>query len=77
MVQAKKYDLQDFKKVLGLLDAKGNEKLKLFNDFRVNILDVSVKQNDDYTELHVSYKLEEVGRSVKNIVFTVKSQALA
>jgi len=75
--QTKKYDLQDFKKALGLIDSKGNEKLKLFKDFRVNVLDVSVKQINDHTELHVSYKLEKVGRSVKNIVFTVKSQALA
>lgn len=75
--ETKKYDIQDFKKTLGLLDAKGNEKLKLFKDFRVNVLDVSVKQINEHTELHISYKLEKVGRSVKNIVFTVKSQALA
>ncbi|MDJ0368041.1 replication initiation protein [Hymenobacter sp. H14-R3] len=75
--ETKKYDIQDFKKTLGLLDAKGNEKLKLFKDFRVNVLDVSVKQINEHTELHVSYKLEKVGRSVKNIIFTVKSQALS
>jgi len=62
---------------LGLLDTKGNEKLKLFKDFRVNVLDVSVKQINEHTELHVSYKLEKVGRSIKNIIFTVKPQALA
>jgi plasmid replication initiation protein len=75
--ETKKYDIQDLKKTLGLLDAKGNEKLKLFKDFRVNVLDVAVKQINEHTELHVSYKLEKIGRSVKNIVFTVKPQALA
>ncbi len=75
--ETKKYDLQDLKRTLGLLDAKGNEKLKLFKDFRVNVLDTAVKQINEHTELHISYKLEKVGRSVKNIVFTVKSQALA
>jgi plasmid replication initiation protein len=75
--ETKKYDLQDLKRMLGLLDAKGNEKLKLFKDFRVNVLDTAVKQINEHTELHTSYKLEKVGRSVKNIVFTVKSQALA
>jgi plasmid replication initiation protein len=75
--ETKKYDLQDFKKMLGLLDEKGNEKMKQLIDLRTNVLDVAVKQINEHTELHVSYSLEKVGRSFKSIVFTVKSQALA
>jgi plasmid replication initiation protein len=75
--ETKKYDIQEFKKMLSLLDEKGNEKLKLIKDFRVNVLDISVKQINKHTELRISYKLEKVGRSFKNIIFTVKSQALA
>ena len=75
--ETKKYDLQDLKKMLGLLDDKGNEKMKQLIDLRTNVLDVAMKQINEHTELHVSYKLEKVGRSFKNIVFTVKSQALA
>jgi plasmid replication initiation protein len=75
--ETKKYDIQDLKKMLGLLDDKGNEKMKQLIDLRTNVLDVAMKQINEHTELHVSYKLEKVGRSFKNIVFTVKSQALA
>jgi plasmid replication initiation protein len=75
--ETKKYDLQDLKRTLGLLDTKGNEKLKLFKDFRVNVLDTAVKQINEHTELRISYKLEKVGRSVKNIIFSIKAQALA
>ena len=75
--ETKKYDLQDLKKMLGLLDDKGNEKMKQLIDLRTNVLDVAMKQINEHTELHVSYKLEKVGRSFKNIVFTVKPQALA
>ena len=75
--ETKKYDLQDLKKMLGLLDDKGNEKMKQLIDLRTNVLDVAMKQINEHTELHVSYKLEKVGRSFKNIVFSVKSQALA
>ena len=75
--ETKKYDLQDLKKMLGLLDDKGNEKMKQLIDLRTNVLDVAMKQINEHTELHVSYKLEKVGRSFKNIIFTVKSQALA
>jgi plasmid replication initiation protein len=75
--ETKKYDLKDFKKMLGLLDDKGNEKMRQINELRGKVLDIAVKQINEHTELHVSYKLEKVGRSFKNIIFTVKSQALA
>lgn len=75
--ETKKYDLQDFKKMLGLVDDKGKEKMKQINELRAKVLDIAIKQINEHTELHVSYKLEKVGRSFKNIVFTVKSQALA
>jgi plasmid replication initiation protein len=75
--ETKKYDLQDFKRMLGLLDDKGNEKMKQIKDFRESVLDIAVKQINEHTELHISYKLEKKGKAFKNIVFTVKPQALA
>ncbi len=75
--ETKKYDLQDLKRMLGLLDDKGNEKMKQISEFKTRVLDIAVKQISEHTELHVNYKLEKVGHSYKNIVFTVKSQALA
>mgnify|MGYP002780682402 CR=1 FL=1 len=75
--ETKKYDLQDFKKMLGLLDEKGNKKRKQIGQLREKVLDIAVKQSNEHTELHISYKLEKRVRTYKNIVFTVKSQALA
>jgi plasmid replication initiation protein len=75
--ETKKYDIQEFKKMLGLLDDKGNEKMERISDFRESVLDVAVKQISEHTELHISYKLEKRVRTYKNIVFTVKPQALA
>ena len=74
--ETKKYDIEDLKATLGLIDDKGNEKLKVFADFRRTVLDVAVKQINEHTELHISYKLEKEGRSFKNIIFTVKPQAV-
>ncbi len=68
--ETKKYDVQDFKKLLGLLDEKGNEKMARLSDFRESVLDVAVKQINEHTELHISYKLEKRVRTYKNIVFT-------
>ena len=61
----------------GLIDEEGNEKMKQIKDFRESVLDIAVKQINEHTELHVSYKLEKKGKSFKNIAFTVKPQALA
>lgn len=75
--ETKKYDIQDFKQMLGLFDDKGKDKTIRMSDFRESVLDVAVKQINEHTELHISYKLEKRVRTYKNIVFTVKSQALA
>ena len=75
--ETKKYDIQDFKRMLGLIDSKGNEKMQQIKDFRESVLDIAMKQISEHTELHVSYTLEKAGKSFKNIVFTVKPQALA
>ena len=75
--ETKKYDLQDFKKMLGLLNEKGNEKMKQIKELRERVLDIAVKQINEHTELHISYKLEKRGKAFKNVIFTVKPQALA
>jgi plasmid replication initiation protein len=75
--ETKKYDLEDFKKMLGLLDEKGNGKIKQIGQLREKVLDVAVKQINEHTELHISYSLEKKVRTFKNIVFKVKPQALA
>lgn len=75
--ETKKYNIEEFKKMLGLIDEEGNEKMKQIKDFRESVLDIAVKQINEHTELHVSYKLEKKGKAFENIVFTVKPQALA
>jgi plasmid replication initiation protein len=75
--ETKKYDIQDFKRALGLLDSKGNDKASRVSDLKSKVLDIAVKQINEHTELHISYTLEKHVRTFKNIVFTVKPQALA
>lgn len=75
--ETKRYSLQDFKKMLGLMDDKGNEKMKQIKELRENVLEPAVKQINEHTELHIGYKLEKVGRSIQKVVFNIKAQALA
>lgn len=75
--ETKKYDILDFKRMLGLVDDKGTDKMPRISDFRTSVLDLAAKQINEHTELHISYKLEKKGKAFNNIVFTVKPQALA
>jgi plasmid replication initiation protein len=75
--ETKKYDILDFKRMLGLVDDKGTDKMPRISDFKASVLDLAAKQINEHTELHISYKLEKKGKAFKYIVFTVKPQALA
>ncbi len=74
--ETKKYDLQDLKMMLGLLDDKGNDKAARISDLRSKVLDIAVKQINEHTELHISYELEKRGKTFKNITFKIEAQAL-
>ena len=75
--ETRKMAILDLKKVLALADDKGREEYTEISMFRKNVLDVAVKQINEKTDLQISYQLEKVGRGFKNIVFTVKPQAVA
>jgi plasmid replication initiation protein len=75
--KTKKTTILDLKKTLGLADSKGREEYNDLAMFKKKVLDVSVKQINEKTDLVIGYTLEKVGRAFKNIVFTVNSQAVA
>jgi len=75
--ETKKYDIKEFKKMVGLIDEHGTEQMKQISQLRSFVLDTAVKQINEHTDLHISYKMEKVHRTFKTIVFKVKPQALA
>jgi plasmid replication initiation protein len=75
--ETKKFDLLELKKMLGLVDAKGKEEYSMVTTFCKKVLDVAVKQINEHTDLCIGYTIEKKGRAFKNVVFTVKPQALA
>jgi plasmid replication initiation protein len=75
--ETKKSTIEDFKKMLGLIDENGNEKMRQINELKAKVLDIAVKQINEHTELNISYKLGKKGRAYHDIVFTIKTQALA
>jgi len=75
--QTQTFSLDEFKKMLALLDDKGNEQYKQIGQFKQFVLDESVKQINQHTDLQIGYTLQKRGRSFQNITFTVKTQPLA
>ncbi len=75
--QTPKYVIEEFKRTIGLINAKGDEEYGPFSMFRKRVLDASVKQINQHTDLEIGYTLEKKGRSFKNITFTIKAQPLA
>ncbi|RZK36839.1 MAG: RepB family plasmid replication initiator protein [Hymenobacter sp.] len=72
-----KFDLTDFKHILGLIDAKGNEEYTKISMFRAKVLEIAVKQINELTDLHIGYRLLKQGRSFESVVFTVRKQSVA
>jgi len=75
--QTQTFSLDEFKRMLALVDDKGNEQFERLSDFKRFVLDSSVKQINQHTDLEIGYTLQKRGRSFQNITFTVKAQPLA
>ena len=75
--QTQTFSLDELKKMLHLLDDKGNEQYKPLSMFKKFVLDESVKQINKHTDLEIGYTLQKRGRSFNSITFSVKPQPLA
>lgn len=72
-----KYDLHEFKKVLGLVDAKGREEYTKITMLKAKVLDIAVRQINEHTDLTIRYALEKKGRAFQYIVFTITPRTVA
>jgi plasmid replication initiation protein len=75
--QTQTFSLDELKKMLTLVDDKGNEKFERLSDFKRFVLDEAVKQINQHTDLQIGYTLQKRGRSFQSITFTVAAQPLA
>lgn len=63
----------ELKKVLGLVDKKGNEQYTEITGFKSKVLDIAKKQINEHTDLHFDYELYKRGRSFEFIQIFVNS----
>jgi len=57
----------ELKKMLGMIDKKGNEQYAQITDFKINVLDIAKKQINNNTDISFNYELFKRGRSYEYI----------
>ena len=61
------YEIEELKKMLGLIDKKGHEQYEKISQFKSKVLDVAKEQINTNTDITFDYKLHKKGRSFKVI----------
>jgi plasmid replication initiation protein len=50
------------------------EKYGLYKDFRVKVLDIAIRETNDFSDIYVEYRTEKKGKKVDRIKFIIKSK---
>ena len=73
-VGSKRFEIEELKKMLGLIDKKGNEQFERISDFKIKVLDVAKKQINENTDIEIDFELKKRGRSFHWITLHINSQ---
>jgi plasmid replication initiation protein len=68
------YELEDLKFKLNLKDPKGKqpEQYKQWGQFKDNVLEPTIRQINESSDLRVGYEVEKRGKSIHKLHFTIK-----
>lgn len=67
----RKFELGELKEMLGVA-----KEYNVINDLKKRVLDVAVKQINEYSDLNVSYSQTKTGRVVTGIVFSIERKKM-
>ena len=73
-VGTKRFEIQELKQMLGLIDKKGNEQFERISDFKIKVLDIARKQISENTDIELDYELKKRGREFYWITLHINSQ---
>ncbi|MEG2335778.1 replication initiation protein [Chryseobacterium sp.] len=73
-VGTKRFEIPELKKMLGLIDKKGNEQFERISDFKIKVLDIARKQISENTDIELDYELKKKGREFYWITLHINSQ---
>ena len=64
-VGKKRFEIEELKKMLGLIDKKGNEQFTRISEFKIKVLDMAKNQINEGSDIYFDYKLIKQGRSFR------------
>ena len=73
-VGSKRFEIEELKKMLGIIDKKGNEQFERVSDFKKFVLDIAKKQINENTDIDFDFELKKRGRSFHWVTFHMHSQ---
>lgn len=73
-IGTKRFEIPELKKMLGLIDKKGNEQFERISDFKIKVLDIARKQISENTDIELDYELKKKGREFYWITLNINSQ---
>ena len=73
-VGSKRFEIEELKKMLGLIDKKGNEQFVEITAFRSKVLEIAKKQINENTDIEIDFELKKRGRSFHWITLHINSQ---
>ena len=73
-VGTKRFEIPELKKMLGLIDKKGNEQFTEITAFRNKVLDIARKQICENTDIEIDFELKKRGRPFHWVTLHINSQ---
>lgn len=74
-VGTKRFEIAELKKMLGLIDKKGNEKYEKISQFTERVLEVAKLQINENTDITFDYELKKRGRSYHWVTLNINPQS--
>lgn len=73
-VGSKRFEISELKRMLGLIDKKGNEQFERISDFKKFVLDIAKAQINENTDIEIDFELKKRGRSFHWITLHIDTQ---
>jgi len=73
-IGSKRFEIEELKKMLGLIDKKGNEQFDKISQFKERVLDIAKKQINENTDIEIDFELKKKGRSFHWVTLHINSQ---
>jgi plasmid replication initiation protein len=73
-VGSKRFEIEELKNMLSLIDKKGNEQYEKVSQFKERVLDVAKAQINENTDIEIDFELKKRGRSFHWVTLHINSQ---